>query len=117
MLPTQNRLKRKKEFQKVFNKGKGFKEGFLFFKIVKNNLKVSRFGFVVSKNFSKKAVIRNQIKRRLRKLVGAKLTKIKKGIDGVLVTQPGLETKDFWETEEIINKLFKKAGMIINNEL
>jgi len=113
MLPEIHRLKRKKDFERVFKEGKGgFKEDFLILKIIKNDLKVSRFGFVVSKNFSKKATLRNKIKRRLRELVKTKLTKIKKGIDGVMIAQPGLEAKDFWEIEEIINKLFQKAKLI-----
>ena len=112
MLPKVNRLKRKKDFERVFKKGQGFKEDFLFLKIARNNLKSSRFGFVVSKNFSKKATLRNKIKRRLRELVRINLNKIKKGIDGVLVANPGLETKDFWEIEEVVNKLFKKAKLI-----
>jgi len=112
MLSKLNRLKKKKDFERVFQEGQGFKEDFLFLKIIKNNLKVSRFGFVVSKNFSKKATLRNKIKRRLRALVKTKLTETKKGIDGVIIAQPGLETKDFWEIEEIINKLFEKSKII-----
>ena len=112
MLPKKNRLKKKKDFEKVFKTGKGYKEDFLFLKIAGNNLKTSRFGFVVSKKFSKKALIRNRIKRRLRELVKLKLSEIKKGIDGIILVNPGLEDKDFWELEEIINKLFKKAGII-----
>ena len=109
MLPKVNRLTKKKDFERVFKEGKGFKEDFLILKFIKNDLKISRFGFVVSKNFSKKATLRNKIKRRLRELVKTKLTKIKKGIDGVMIAQPGLGTKDFWEIEEIINKILAKA--------
>jgi len=112
VLPKQNRLKKKKDFERVFKEGQGFKEDFLFLKIRKNKLKNSRFGFVVSKNFAKKSTLRNKIKRRLRELVRINLAKIKKGVDGVLVANPGLETKDFWEIEEVINKLFKKAGIL-----
>lgn len=113
MLPKVNRLKRKKDFEQVFKKGKGFKEDFLFLKINNNNLKNNRFGFVVSKDFSKKATLRNKIKRRLREIVRIKLKQIKKrGVDGVLVALPGLETKDFWEIEETVNKLFKRAKIL-----
>jgi len=111
MLPKKNRLKKKKDFERVFKTGKGHKEDFLFLKIVENNLKISRFGFVVSKKFSKKALIRNRIKRQLRELVKLKLSKIKKGIDGVILVIPDLRDKDFLELEEIINKLFKKAKL------
>ena len=62
MLSQQNQLKKKKDFEKVFKKGKGFKEDFLVLIFKKNNLNQSRFGFIVSKNFSKKANLRNKIK-------------------------------------------------------
>ncbi len=109
MLSKENRIKKKKDFERIFKEGRGFKEDFLFLKIAKNNLKISRFGFIVGKNFSKKAVLRNKIKRILRELVRIKLDKIKKGIDGILIAQPGFTEKDFQETEEIINQIFKKA--------
>ncbi len=112
MLPFINRLKKKKDFDKVFQKGKGYKENFLYLKIIKNNLKRSRFGFITSKKFSSRATVRNKIKRRLREIIKIKLPYIKKGIDGVIMVIPGLEINDFWELEEIINKLLKRAGII-----
>lgn len=112
MLPLVNRLKKKRDFEKVFKKGKGFKGDFLFLKIVENNLKVSRFGFVVGKKFSKKAVLRNKIKRRLREQVRVKLPEIKTGFDGVLVVFEGLGEKSFGEAEEMMVKLFKEAKLI-----
>ncbi|MDP2864395.1 MAG: ribonuclease P protein component [bacterium] len=112
MLPKENRLKKNKDFKKVFKEGKGFKEDFLVLKKAKNNLKISRFGFVVSKTFFKKATLRNKIKRKLRESVRIKLNEIKKGIDGVVIASPGLEAKDFREIKEIVNRLFKKAKII-----
>jgi len=109
MLSKRNRLKKQKDFGRVFKKGRGAKEDFLYLKVVKNELESSRFGFVVSKEFSKKAVLRNKIRRRLAELVRIKLPKIKKGIDVVIVVMPEFKTRDFWEIEEIINKLFEKA--------
>ena len=112
MLPKENRLKKNKDFKKVFKDGKGFKEDFLVLKKAKNNLEISRFGFAVSKTFFKKATLRNKIKRRLREAVRIRLNEIKKGIDVVIIASPGLETKDFREIKEIVNKLFKKAKII-----
>lgn len=109
MLSEANRLKKKKDLERVFRRGQGFKEGFLFLKIVSNNLKTSRFAFVISLKVAKKASLRNKIKRRLREIIKIKLPKMKTGFDIVLVTFPGIETQDFQEIEETINKLFKKA--------
>jgi ribonuclease P protein component len=112
MLPKTLCLKNKKDFEKVFKIGSGFKEDFLYLKFAKNNLKNSRFGFVVSKKFSNKAVVRNKIKRRLRSLIEINLDKIKKGVDCIIIVRPGLEITDFWDLEKKIDKLFKKARIL-----
>ena len=111
MLPKIYRLKKRKDIEGVFEKGKRFKEDFLILKITKNALSQTRFGFIVSKKVSKKATLRNKIKRKLREIVSQK--RIKKGIDILLITMPGLETKDFWEIDETLNELFKKAKCLL----
>ena len=110
MLIQENRLRKKKDFDAVFKKGDGFKQGFLYLKIRKNNLGASRFGFVISKKFSKKAVIRNKTKRRLSEIIKAKLSEIKKGMDIIVVVMPGAEN-EFQELEDTLSKLFKKAKL------
>lgn len=80
--------------------------------MVKNNLTEKRFAFIVSRKISKKATLRNKIKRRLREMVKLKLETIEEGIDVVLIALPGLEKKDFYQTKEIVNKLFKKAKIL-----
>jgi len=112
MLPKANRLKKKKDFEQVFKRGKGYKEDFLYLKINKNGLKISRFGFVVGKKYSNKATLRNKIKRRLRETVKILFPNIKKGVDVILIVLPGLNINDFWQLEEIVKKLFKKAKII-----
>jgi len=112
MLPPKNRLKRKKDFGRVFREGESFEEDFLFLKIKKNNSGRKRFGFIVSQKVSKKAVLRNKVKRRLREVIRKKLPAIKSGIDGVLVAKKGAEKKDFSEIKGVINKLFKKAKIL-----
>ncbi len=106
-------LKKKKDFEQVFEKGKGFKDDFLFLKVFPNNLGKNRFAIIVSRKISKKAIIRNKIKRRIRVIIKQKLSEIKKGIDLVLVVVSSeLVKKDFKEVEKKINKLFQKANII-----
>jgi len=112
MLPAKNRLKKKKDFEKIFKEGRGFKEDFLYLKIRRNNLKSSRFGFVVSKKFSLRATKRNRIRRLLSEAVKTNLGRVKKSVDGVMVVMPEFKINDFWEIEATVNKLFKKAGII-----
>jgi len=112
MLPQNNRLKKKKDFERVFKKGRGFKEDFLTLKTAKNDLDNSRFGFVVSQKVSKKATVRNKIKRMLRKIIEENLQVIKKGNDVLIVTLPRMEIKDFWGFKGVCDKLLKRANLI-----
>ena len=111
MLTKANRLNNKKDIEGVLKKGRGFKEDFLILKTAKNNLNKTRFAFIVSSKVSSKATVRNKIKRKLSELVRIKLKKIKSGTDNILIASPGLEIKDFWEMEEIMTQLFKKAKL------
>ena len=109
MLPSKNRLKKKKDFEQVFKRGKSFQDNALSLKLTENNLKVSRFGFVVGLKVSKKAFLRNKIRRRLREIVKIRLPQTKTGLDVVLIVGQGFIDKDFQETVDVVNKLFKKA--------
>ncbi len=111
MLPKINRLKNKKDFDRVFKRGKGFKGDFLFLKIIKNNLSVSRFGFVVGRNVAKKATARNIIKRKLRAVVETHLAEMEKGVDAVLVVTRGLGARNVSEVGVSADNLFKKAKL------
>lgn len=112
MLPKQNRLRKKKDFEKVLREGRWVKNGFLFLKWNFNNSKVSRFGFVVSKKISKKSTLRNKIKRRFREIIKQKLPEIKKGIDVVFISRTGLEKKGFQQLEETIRKILIKSRIL-----
>jgi len=111
MLIKKNRLKKKRDFENVFKKGKSFKQGFLLLKMINNKSEKIRFGFIISQKVSKKATIRNKLKRQISEIINSQIKKIKKGIDGILITLPGLEEKTFSEIKENIDKLFKKAGI------
>jgi len=108
MLPKINRIKKKKDFDEIFKKGKISRGNSLIFKFKKNNLKESRFAFVVSLKVSKSAVVRNKIRRRMSEIIRQNIKNITNGIDLVIVALPGFEKKDFLETKEIISNFIKK---------
>jgi len=112
MLPRSNRLKKQKDIKRVLEKGKRYKEDFLILKATPNHLEATRFGFIVSQKFSKKAALRNKMKRKLREIVRLRFQKIKKGMDALVIVLPGLENKDFWEVDEALEKLLKKAKIL-----
>ena len=108
MLPSKNRLKNKSDIEKVLKTGRSHKEDFLVFKMLKTGPSDSKFGFIVSTKVSKKAVVRNRIRRRLGELMLSKLKNIKTGVNGLFIAVPGIDKKDFWEIDEAINKIFTK---------
>ncbi|MEK7664613.1 MAG: ribonuclease P protein component [Patescibacteria group bacterium] len=119
MLSAKNRLRKKKDFKAIFSaqggkNNKSFKEGFLILKIAENNTKENRFGFIVSQKVSKKAVIRNKIKRKLREIIRLKIknSQLLSGKDIILISLPGIEKISFFEIEKLAEKIFKKAGLI-----
>jgi len=112
MLPKINRLTKKKDFDVVFKNGESIKSDFLIFKVLKNNLQESRFGFVVSKKVSPKAVVRNKVKRILREVVFSQLENIKKPADIIIITLPQIKKKEFLEIEKTIINSFKKLKLI-----
>ena len=108
MLPNINRLTKKKDFEVVFKLGKSIKDGFLLCKVMQNNLPQSRFGFVVSKKISNKAVMRNKVKRRLRKAVENHFKEYQTPLDVVIISLSGIEKKEFLEIEEKVAKFLNK---------
>ncbi|MFH1575755.1 MAG: ribonuclease P protein component [Candidatus Nealsonbacteria bacterium] len=111
MLPGINRLKKKKDFERVFRQGRGLKERFLSLKFAKNGSDATRFGFVVGQKVSRKAVIRNKVKRRLRDITKGRLADIRKGLDVVVVSGKGAETASFEDIAAVLNHLFKTSRL------
>ncbi len=109
MLSKKNRLKKKSDFARVFKEGKSLKENFLVLRAAKGAQGPARFGIVVSRKVSKKAVLRNKIKRRISESIRLKIKKIKKEVDVLLIAVPGLEKKEAREIEETVDKLLKRA--------
>ncbi|MFH1822796.1 MAG: ribonuclease P protein component [Patescibacteria group bacterium] len=111
MLKKINRLKNDKDFTRVFKTGHSCYDRTLSLRMSTNNLGYSRFGIVVSNKVSKKAIVRNKIKRQIRAVIGSQLTKIKNGYDVVIITQPAILDNGSRETEKIIFCHFKKLNM------
>lgn len=99
------------DFDSVFKKGRGAGEDGLFLKLTRTGLFISRFGIVVSKKVSAKAVERNRKRRLLREAIRAYTSELKKGVDAVIVVQPTFGAQNLAETKVIIEKLFRKASL------
>ena len=113
MLKPVNRLSKKADIDRVFkNRGISAYTGNIGVKAAQNNLKNTRFTIVVSLKVSKKAVLRNKLKRQIREIIRLKiLPEIKQGYDCVIITKKELIGVPFEELENLVIKIFKKAKL------
>jgi len=107
MLPENNRLKKRNDFNEILKKGKAITGKFVFLKYLKNNLNVNRFGFVVSLRISKRAVIRNRIRRQLREATRRNLSNIKHSFDVLIIAKPEIINKKYQEIRNELEYLFQ----------
>lgn len=69
MLPRQQRLTHQTDFKRVYVAGKGASGRLLRIRYCETKSPTTRFGIVVANTVSKRATVRNTIKRRLREVV------------------------------------------------
>ena len=112
MLKKENCLIKRADFTRVFKQGRSYFTKSLGVKVLKNNLTNSRFGIVVSLKIDKRATKRNLLKRRLRDIIQANLTKIKPGYDFLIITLPPVKDKSFRQISQILINSFKKLRVI-----
>jgi len=110
MLKKSNKITKTKEFDNVFQNGKSSFNSLIGVKVIKNNLKEPRFGIIVSTKVSKKAVIRNKIKRQIRSIIFEELNKIKQNLDCIIITLPRIEKANYLEIQKSLQKNFKKVS-------
>ncbi|MCK4540039.1 ribonuclease P protein component [Candidatus Parcubacteria bacterium] len=109
MLPLKNRLSKKKDFDRVFKKGKSSFDDLLGVKTIKGGKQgFPRFGIMVSSKISKKAVTRNKIKRRIRNIVAKNYIDNINAKDVIIITLPGILNKKYNEIEKSLCAHFKK---------
>ncbi len=109
MLKKINRIDKKKDFGEVMEKGRLWQSPFFGLKVLKGGDGV-KFGFVISRKISKKAVDRNKIKRVLAEVVRKKMESEK--VEGRMIflikkKALGVKYKDF---EVEIDRLWKDLG-------
>ncbi len=84
MLSRKNRLVKEKDYKNLYRRSPKIKGKFVSLRYLKNNLDVSRFGFIVSNKTVPKATDRNLFKRKFRVIIGEELNRIKPGFDVII---------------------------------
>lgn len=115
MLPRLHRLSLKSQWPKIRKEGKTFQGDSLVLLVApqeKAVLEKTQFGFIVSNKISKKATVRNRLKRLLRAATYKLLPQIKPGFNVVILGKSLLVGKELPEILQETGKLFLKAKLL-----
>jgi len=111
MLPLKNRLKSDRDYKRVYKIGSGQGSRFFSGKAVKNQLPDSRYGFVIDLRVSKKATVRNLLKRRMREVIQANLAVLRQGYDIVFRAKPDAAAAELEEIKRDLEYLLRKMNL------
>jgi ribonuclease P protein component len=105
------RLRKNKEFSRVFKLGKAFVGEKIVVYTFENTLSCSRVGVTVSRKLGG-AVERNQLKRIVREAWRAREGELRKGFDLVLVPRMKAKDASFREISVELQQLLMKSGVL-----
>ena len=112
MLTNMYRMKKKKEFKLVFSNGKSYPSRHVVRYLFKKGSPI--YGFIDSKKIGN-AVRRNRAKRLIREAVRLNLKKIDKNYSIIFIARNSINGSNYKEVEKSVLYLFRKAG-VLNEE-
>jgi len=113
MFARANRLAKKRDVDRVWKRGKRVRAPRFYVCVLPNNQNVVRCTVVVSLRVSKKATIRNRLKRRIREILRAALPTLRPGFDLLVSAAPGLERDDFSVLKKNVHDALKHARLFL----
>ncbi|MCY7338013.1 MAG: ribonuclease P protein component [Chamaesiphon sp.] len=121
-LPKPHRLRRRQDFQKVYQQGKRHQQVHLTLRSLRylpdastENLPATRFGISVSQKVSKKAVIRNLLKRQVKAALRQLLPQIASGWSVVIGVRPSAQGCEYVEILRELEQLLTAAEVLDGN--
>lgn len=113
MLPRENRLTKKKEFDRVLKKGAVIQSpSFGLFFVKEDDLAPSCFGIVISNKISRLANRRNRVKRIIREALRGLLARIEPGFSFVFLSRRSIIDRTHEELEVEIKDVLRRAGAL-----
>jgi ribonuclease P protein component len=110
MLPKKYKLP-KKEIKEILNLGKTYNSDNFILKYRLNNKKECRALIIISLKVSKKATIRNLIKRRIHQILYLLFKTFEAKLDIVLIVKKTILDKTFKQIAQELNEAFKNLLM------
>ena len=104
-------LKKTKDFQKVYNKGKSYANKYLVMYVKTGESGPSRYGFSVSKKVGN-SVVRHRITRLLRESVRKNDALVKEGNRIIIVARKDVKDKNFKDVDGAVIHLMKLHGIL-----
>ena len=111
MLASDNRLKKRKEFNYIYRKGESTSVKYVTLFCSNTPKRILKVGFSVSKKIGK-AYIRNKVKRQMRAIVRELIPNLQNNIAYVFVAKSGIDTLSFTELKDCILSVVKKSGKL-----
>jgi ribonuclease P protein component len=118
-LPKHHRLRRRQDFQKVYQYGKRHQQANLTLRSLRHlpsstaeNLPTTRFGISVSTKVSKKAVVRNLLKRQVKAALRQLLPQITSGWSVVIGVRPSAQGCEYVEILRELEQLLAAAEVL-----
>lgn len=112
MLPKENRLTKREEFENVTKNGKLFQSPFFGLIFISKKRAPSRFGIVVSNKISKRATARNRAKRLLRQAIRKNMIEVLPGFDVVFLAKKKILEALPQEIEKQTRELLGRAEIL-----
>ena len=118
-LPKANRLKQRQDFDRVYQSGKRRRATGLHLVVLRNSLVVGssevlpiQVGISISKKVSKRAVVRNRIKRQLKAIVRPLLPRLESGLRMVILVRSEALTYEYGQFLQELEQLLVKAEVL-----
>ena len=113
MLPRVNRLTKEQDFKRLALRGRFFFGRFFNIKALRGDIPDSRFGIVISAKVSKKATVRNLLKRRLTEVIRLDLPNILPGFELMIVVTKEAIDLDYATIKDNLEAILKKIGILV----
>ena len=104
-------LKKNKDFQFVYKKGKSYANKYLVMYILENNLNENRIGISVSKKVGN-SVVRHRFTRIIREIYRLQESRFQRGLDIVVVCRASAKDKNYKDMESALIHLGKLHNII-----
>ncbi|XTZ10631.1 MAG: ribonuclease P protein component [cyanobacterium endosymbiont of Rhopalodia yunnanensis] len=116
-LPKVHRLKKPKDFQAVYKRGQLYKGSHLLMRVLSRKHQTmipipTQFGISISQKISKKAVVRNRLKRQIKTVIRSLLPIISPGLEVVITVRHSQSECNYEYFLRELKQLFIKSNIV-----